>query len=71
MRFQRLKAAIDPFAGKLDLIVSTGAILTTSLSLWIAKFFGPVCQVSMSGGTELCGSCKISTPQISICVFTD
>ncbi|KAK4082428.1 uncharacterized protein Triagg1_2240 [Trichoderma aggressivum f. europaeum] len=46
----------DPFAGKLDLIVSTGAILTTSLSLWIAKFFGPVCQVSMSGGTELCGS---------------
>ncbi|KAL6821466.1 putative acetyl-CoA synthetase [Trichoderma camerunense] len=48
--------AIDPFTGKLDLIVSTGAILTTSLSLWIAKFFGPVCQVSMSGGTELCGS---------------
>ncbi|KKP06918.1 acetoacetate-CoA ligase [Trichoderma harzianum] len=36
--------------------VSTGAILTTSLSLWIAKFFGPVCQVSMSVGTELCGS---------------
>ncbi|KAL5083554.1 hypothetical protein Trisim1_001364 [Trichoderma cf. simile WF8] len=48
--------ASDPFTGKLDLIVSTGAILTTSLSLWIAKFFGPVCQVSMSGGTELCGS---------------
>ncbi|KAL7907644.1 putative acetyl-CoA synthetase [Trichoderma velutinum] len=51
-----LSASIDPFTGKLDLIVSTGAILTTSLSLWIAKFFGPVCQVSMSGGTELCGS---------------
>ncbi|KAL6691328.1 putative acetyl-CoA synthetase [Trichoderma pleuroticola] len=57
--FEELRnASIDSdlFTGKLDLIVSTGAILTTSLSLWIAKFFGPVCQVSMSGGTELCGS---------------
>ena len=35
---------------------STGAVLTPSLALWIAEAFGPVCQISFSGGTELCGS---------------
>ncbi|CAK4011374.1 acetoacetate- ligase [Lecanosticta acicola] len=37
-------------------IYSTGAVLTSSLAAWVAKAFGPVCQIQFSGGTELCGS---------------
>lgn len=43
-------------AQHLHSIVSTGAVLTTPLAKWLGKAFGPVCQVSMSGGTELCGA---------------
>ncbi|QGA18284.1 hypothetical protein EYB26_005968 [Talaromyces marneffei] len=41
---------------RLKMLLSTGAILTPSLSSWMAESFGPLCQVSFSGGTELCGS---------------
>ena len=48
------------FTGKylqtLHTIVSTGAVLTPALAQWLAEAFGPVCQLSMSGGTEICGS---------------
>lgn len=44
------------FATKLHSVCSTGAVLTSSLATWVAEAFGPVCQVQMSGGTELCGS---------------
>lgn len=40
----------------LKMILSAGAILTESQSKWLAKAFGPVCQISFSGGTELCGN---------------
>ena len=35
---------------------ANGAVLTPSVAQWMAKPFGPVCQISMSGVTELCGS---------------
>lgn len=41
---------------RLKMLLSTGAVLTPSLSSWMAESFGPLCQVSFSGGTELCGS---------------
>lgn len=41
---------------KIHSIVSTGAVLTPGLAKWLAEAFGPVCQIGMSGGTELCGS---------------
>ena len=41
---------------KLHSIYSTGALLTTGLASWLVEAFGPVCQISFSGGTELCGS---------------
>jgi len=45
------------FAKKLDKIPSAGALLTESLSLWVKKSFGDqICQISTSGGTELCGN---------------
>ncbi|KIX06767.1 uncharacterized protein Z518_04743 [Rhinocladiella mackenziei CBS 650.93] len=31
-------------------------VLSPSLARWIADAFGPACQISLSGGTELCGS---------------
>lgn len=43
-------------AHHLHSILSTGAVLTRPLAQWLAEAFGPVCQVSMSGGTELCGA---------------
>lgn len=43
-------------ANKLHTILSTGAVMTPSLATWISESFGPVCQISFSGGTELCGS---------------
>jgi acetoacetyl-CoA synthetase len=43
-------------SNRLKMLLSTGAVLTPSLSSWMAESFGPLCQVSFSGGTELCGS---------------
>lgn len=31
-------------------------MLTPPLATWLAEAFGPVCQISMSGGTEICGA---------------
>lgn len=53
------KAGVDarPYVGKVDKIPSAGALLTASLSHWIASSFGSdICQISTSGGTELCGN---------------
>lgn len=36
--------------------MSAGAVLTSSLAEWIASAFGPVCQISKCGGTELAGA---------------
>jgi acetoacetyl-CoA synthetase len=41
---------------RLKILLSTGAVLTPALSEWMATSFGPLCQISFSGGTELCGS---------------
>jgi acyl-CoA synthetase (AMP-forming)/AMP-acid ligase II len=51
-----LNPPIGHFAPTLHTIYSTGAVLTSSLASWVAKAFGPVCQIQFSGGTELCGS---------------
>lgn len=48
--------AISMADNRLNMLLSTGAILTPSLSSWMAESFGPLCQISFSGGTELCGS---------------
>ncbi|RVX69070.1 hypothetical protein B0A52_06783 [Exophiala mesophila] len=40
----------------LRMILSAGAILTESQSIWLKQTFGPLCQISFSGGTELCGN---------------
>lgn len=45
------------YTAKLDKIPSAGALLTESTSRWIVDAFGPhICQISTSGGTELCGN---------------
>ncbi|KAH8704022.1 putative acetyl-CoA synthetase [Talaromyces proteolyticus] len=43
-------------SNQLKLLLSTGAVLTPALSSWMAESFGSLCQISFSGGTELCGS---------------
>ncbi|KAK5202478.1 hypothetical protein LTR41_011772 [Exophiala xenobiotica] len=53
---QKLKIQPRKFAQTLHTIISTGAVLTPPLAKWLAEAFGPICQLSMSGGTELCGS---------------
>ncbi|KPI41826.1 Acetoacetyl-CoA synthetase [Cyphellophora attinorum] len=53
------KAGVDakPYTQKVDKIPSAGALLTASLSQWIVSSFGShPCQISTSGGTELCGN---------------
>lgn len=53
------KAGVDarPYVSKVDKIPSAGALLTESTSRWIVKAFSPhICQISTSGGTELCGN---------------
>ena len=46
-----------PYVSKVDKIPSAGALLTESLALWLADSFGRnICQISTSGGTELCGN---------------
>ncbi|KIW92761.1 acetoacetate-CoA ligase [Cladophialophora bantiana CBS 173.52] len=45
-----------PYVKNLKCILSAGAILTESQSKWLKEAFGPVCQMSFSGGTELCGN---------------
>ncbi|OQU98890.1 hypothetical protein CLAIMM_04602 [Cladophialophora immunda] len=52
------KAKVKPrkYCRSLHSIISTGAVLTPALAEWLVEAFGPVCQLSMSGGTEICGS---------------
>lgn len=48
---------IRHLTGKIDKIPSAGALLTESTSRWIVDAFGGhICQISTSGGTELCGN---------------
>lgn len=45
------------YTGKVDKIPSAGALLTESTARWIVEAFGShICQISTSGGTELCGN---------------
>ncbi|KIX06976.1 acetoacetate-CoA ligase [Rhinocladiella mackenziei CBS 650.93] len=53
---QNLDVKPNKYARSLHSIISTGAVLTPPLARWLAEAFGPVCQISMSGGTELCGA---------------
>lgn len=53
---QKLNVNPKPYTKNLKCILSAGAILTESQSKWLASAFGPVCQNSFSGGTELCGN---------------
>lgn len=44
---------------RLHTIISTGALLTPAVATWLVSAFGAennICQISMSGGTELSGS---------------
>lgn len=52
------KAGVDPkpYVKNLKCILSAGAILNEPQSKWLKEAFGPVCQMSFSGGTELCGN---------------
>lgn len=52
------KAGVNPkpYVKNLKCIMSAGAILVESQSKWLREAFGPVCQMSFSGGTELCGN---------------
>jgi acetoacetyl-CoA synthetase len=53
------KAGIDakPYTQNVDKIPSAGALLTEAMSLWVKDAFGShICQISTSGGTELCGN---------------
>ncbi|KAK4496524.1 hypothetical protein PRZ48_012504 [Zasmidium cellare] len=54
-----MKANVNPvpYVSKVDKIPSAGALLTEQQSIWIRDNFGAhVCQISTSGGTELCGN---------------
>ena len=54
---QKAKVNARSYVGKVDKIPSAGALLTESTSRWIVEAFGPqICQISTSGGTELCGN---------------
>ena len=53
------KANVDakPYTKNIDKIPSAGALLTEQTALWVRDAFGPqACQISTSGGTELCGN---------------
>jgi acetoacetyl-CoA synthetase len=52
------------FAPRLRTIVSTGALLPVPLARWLGEAFGPVYQINMSGGTELCGSWVHCVPNL-------
>ncbi len=57
----------EEFTKTIHTIFSTGALLTPNLATWIAEAFGPVCQISFSGGTELCGSFVHGTRSLPSC----
>ncbi len=53
------KAGVNakPYTKNIDKIPSAGALLTEAMSLWVKESFGSdKCQISTSGGTELCGN---------------
>lgn len=52
------KAGVNakPYVKNVDKLPSAGALLTESMALWIKDSFGDICQISTSGGTELCGN---------------
>ncbi|RVX68221.1 hypothetical protein B0A52_08730 [Exophiala mesophila] len=53
---QKRKLQPGTYPNKVDLLLSTGAVLTPEQAEWLRESFGPICQISFSGGTELCGS---------------
>ena len=64
---QKHNVNAKPYVSKVDKIPSAGALLTESLALWLADSFGRnICQVSTSGGTELCGNFVHGTPTLPV-----
>ncbi|RVX71872.1 hypothetical protein B0A52_04271 [Exophiala mesophila] len=61
---QRLNLEPKRFASHVHTVISTGALLPVPLAEWLVKAFGPVCQINMSGGTEMCGSLVNGTPAL-------
>ncbi|KIX10167.1 acetoacetate-CoA ligase [Rhinocladiella mackenziei CBS 650.93] len=61
---QKLNVKPKTFASSLRTIISTGALLPVPLAKWLVEAFGPVYQINMSGGTELCGSWVHATPTL-------
>ena len=53
---QKAGVIAKPYVSRVDKIPSAGALLTASMSQWILETWGPICQISTSGGTELCGN---------------
>ncbi|KAK5191526.1 hypothetical protein LTR99_003647 [Exophiala xenobiotica] len=53
---QKANVNARPYTKNLKMVLSSGAILTESQSKWISAAFGSPCQISFSGGTELCGN---------------
>lgn len=53
---QKLDLKPKRYATRLHSLLSTGAVLSPPLARWLVEAFGPVCQISFSGGTELAGS---------------
>jgi acetoacetyl-CoA synthetase len=53
---QKAGILAKPYVKNVDKIPSAGALLTEQMSVWIRESFGDICQISTSGGTELCGN---------------
>ena len=57
VELQKAGVNAKPYTQNLDKIPSAGALLTEAMSLWVKESFGDhICQISTSGGTELCGN---------------
>ncbi|KAH0844046.1 Acetoacetyl-CoA synthetase [Fonsecaea pedrosoi] len=61
---QKLGLTPRSFTSHLHTVISTGALLPVPLAAWLVEAFGPICQINMSGGTELCGSFVNGTPAL-------
>jgi len=47
-----------PDLSELEVITSTGSVLTESQYHWVYETFGPVQLSSIAGGTDIAGACK-------------
>lgn len=63
---QKAGVVAKQYVQKVDKIPSAGALLTAEMSKWILESFGPICQISTSGGTELCGNFVHGTQSLPV-----